>query len=128
MTKIILTINQDGVVTVEPNQIDISAITNPQKEIKPVQFATDRDTNPDDDEHIIPFDIERWRSGDFVRVQTRDGREVEELKEFKCVGTPLVALIEGQHGVVTYGIDGGFFIDDTERPEDLMLVVKGGGE
>jgi hypothetical protein len=86
-----------------------------------------RDTNPDEVERIIPFDVERWRKGEFVRVQTRDGREVEQLKEFKCVGTPLVALIEGLHTIIGYGIDGSHADDYTRRPEDLMLVVKGEG-
>lgn len=35
------------------------------------------------DTTVIPFDIDRWKDGDFLRVVTRDGREVTQLVEFK---------------------------------------------
>ena len=91
------------------------------------------DYNPDEVERIIPFDIERWRSGDFVRVQTRDGRlpdkfnEVEQLKEYDCILTPLVGIIKGHTGVSCWGYNGKYGNLSEEHSHDLVLVVKGEG-
>jgi len=90
-------------------------------------------------ECTIPFDIERFRSGDFVRVETRDGREVTQLTEFHCTATPVVGIIKGHNGVswwyengsngVSWWYENGSNGEDCqERSIDLMLVVKGGGE
>jgi hypothetical protein len=77
-------------------------------------------------ERVIPFDIERWRKGDFVRVQTRDEREVMQLTEFNCTDSyPLRGVYNGVLGSWRTGGAYGF----TERHKsrhDLMLVVKGG--
>ena len=84
-------------------------------------------------ERIIPFDVERWRSGDFVRVQTRDGRlpdkfnEVEQLKEYDCILTPLVGIIKGHTGVSCWGYNGKYGNLSEEHSHDLVLVVKEGG-
>jgi len=85
------------------------------------------DYNPDEQERIIPFDIERWRSGDFVRVQTRDGRMVEQLKGYDCIMTPLVGIIKGHAGVSCWHENGCYSNIGEERSHDIMLVVKGEG-
>jgi hypothetical protein len=80
----------------------------------------------DDVERIIPFDAERWRSGDFVRVQTRDGREVKQLTEFESV-----KFGERFSGVFNLSLkqwyEHGAFLDARIDDRDLMLVVKGEG-
>jgi hypothetical protein len=85
-----------------------------------------RDTNPDEVERIIPFDIERWRKGEFVRVQTRDGREVKQLTEFESV-----EFGERFSGVLNSSLqkwyEHGAFLDARIDDRDLMLVVKGEG-
>jgi hypothetical protein len=81
----------------------------------------------DDVERIIPFDVERWRKGEFVRVQTRDGREVEQLKEYDCILTPLVGIIKSHAGVSCWGYNGKYANLSEEHSHDLMLVVKGEG-
>jgi hypothetical protein len=88
-------------------------------------LSNPRDTNPDEIERIIPFDIERWRTGDFV--QTRDGREVEQLKEYDCTLTPLVGIIKGQAGVSCWSYNGNYGNLSYEHSHDLMLVIKGEG-
>ena len=35
---------------------------------------------------VIKFDYDRWKKGDYLRVVTRDGREVKQLTEFECRG------------------------------------------
>jgi len=96
-------------------------------------FSNPLDYNPDEVERIIPFDVERWRSGDFVRVQTRDGRlpdkfnEVEQLKEYDCILTPLVGIIKGHTGVSCWGYNGKYGNLSEEHSHDLVLVVKGEG-
>jgi hypothetical protein len=77
-------------------------------------------------ERIIPFDIERWRSGEFVRVQTRDGREVKQLTEFESV-----KFGERFSGVLNSSLqkwyEYGAFLDARIDHRDLVLVVKGEG-
>ena len=47
---------------------------------------------------IIPFDYKRWKDGDFLRVVTREGKEVTQLTEFKVCndGESLSGVIDGE--------------------------------
>jgi hypothetical protein len=87
-----------------------------------------RDTNPDEEERVISFDIERWRRGDFIRVQTRDGIEVMQLTGFECCDSfPLRGVYDGALG--SWKKDGAYGLAERNKSRhDLMLVVKGGGE
>jgi hypothetical protein len=87
-----------------------------------------RDTNPDEEERIIPFALERWRKGDYVSVQTRDGIEVMQLTEFECFDSfPLRGVYDGALG--SWKKDGAYGLAERDKSRhDLMLVVKGGGQ
>jgi hypothetical protein len=88
-------------------------------------LSSPRDTNPDEEERVIPFDAVRWRKGDFVRVQQRDGREVMQLTKFECCDSyPLRGVYDGELG--SWKKDGAYGL--TESRYDLMLVVKGGDQ
>ena len=83
-----------------------------------------RDTNPDEAERVIPFDIERWRSGDFVRVQTREGDEVTQLVWLDC--TAIYPFVGVSYGNKREWMTNGRFLEHQEDPRDLILVIKGG--
>jgi hypothetical protein len=95
--------------------------------IKWLDLSNPLDYNPDEVERIIPFDIERWRKSEFVKVQTRDGREVEQLKEYDCIMTPFVGIIKGHSGVSCWHENGCYSNIGEEHSHDIMLVVKGEG-
>jgi hypothetical protein len=107
-------------------QVEFSDFKTGHFQIKWFDLTDIRDTNPDEVERIIPFDIERWRSGEFVRVQTRDGREVKQLTEFESV-----KFGERFSGVFNLSLkqwyEHGAFLDARIDDRDLMLVVKGEG-
>jgi hypothetical protein len=86
-----------------------------------------RDENPDDVERIIPFDIERWRKGEFGIIRTRDGRDVEQLTEYDCILTPLVGIIKGEAGVSCWDENGNYGNLSEQHSHDIILVVKGEG-
>jgi hypothetical protein len=87
-------------------------------------LSNPRDTNPDEEERVIPFALERWRSRDYVSVQTRDGQEVMDLTEFASIEL-LAGVIKGNRFTTNWLINGriDLFFD---KPIDLMLVIKGG--
>lgn len=89
-----------------------------------LDLSNPRDTNPDEEERVIEFDIERWRKGDYVAVKTRDGREVTQLTEFKCESShPIGGVLEDIFK--TWKATGELAINGKNN-KDLMLVVKGG--
>jgi hypothetical protein len=89
-------------------------------------LSNPRDTNPDEEDRVIPFDAVRWRKGDFVRVQMRDGREVMQLTEFECYDSyPLRGVYDGELG--SWKKDGAYGTAERNKSRyDLMLVIKGG--
>jgi hypothetical protein len=73
---------------------------------------------------LIPFDLERWKVGDFKRVLTRRGVEASNLIYFnkaKKAAFPLVAIIEDE--VESFRINGDFSFN-CPSPHDLMLEVE----
>jgi hypothetical protein len=74
---------------------------------------------------LIPFDLERWKAGDFKRVVTKEGKEVSDLTYFGS-GTketyPLVGVLENY--VESWAINGGFSTIDRSSPLNLMLEVE----
>lgn len=92
-------------------------------------LSNPRDTNPDEQiETRIPFSIERYDSGDFLRYETRDGREV------KCVvlndvenDFPVTGYLVGEKGPFCFNTNGNSG-DGFERISDLFMVVIKGGE
>ena len=88
-------------------------------------LSNPRDTNPDEEERVIDFDIELWRSRDYVRVQTREGMEVVQLTEFDCTDShPLIGIFDDR--IQTWKLNGGWKVGGLITSVDLMLVVKGG--
>jgi hypothetical protein len=72
---------------------------------------------------LIPFDLERWRAGDFKRVVTKGGQEISELTYFKSATEdtyPLVGVLENE--VQSWAIDGTFL--NIERSLLLNLVLE----
>jgi hypothetical protein len=85
-----------------------------------------RDTNPDEVERVIPFDLERWRSGDYVRVQVRDGAEVRQLTYFDYDGEfPFRGIVRGD---IRVWRSTGIVSLNEKTNTDLTLVIKGGAE
>jgi hypothetical protein len=73
---------------------------------------------------LIPFDLERWKAGDFKRVVTRRGVEASNLIYFnkaRKAKFPLVAIIEDE--VESFRINGDFSFNG-QSPYDLMLEVE----
>jgi hypothetical protein len=90
-----------------------------------IDLSNPRDTNPDEEERVIPFDIERWRKGDYVRVQTRGGREVTQLTWFEVKHNfPLFGVLNWT--VESWKNNGHWTNSEMTNPIDLTLVVKGG--
>jgi hypothetical protein len=89
-------------------------------------LSNPRDTNPDEEERVIPFDIERWRKGDFGLIRTRNGKDIWKLEQFDCDLTPLIGLVANHNAVSSWNENGCFVNDMTEHALDLTLVVKGG--
>jgi hypothetical protein len=83
-------------------------------------------------EYAIPFDFKRWKSGNFVRIETLAGDKVEELHEFEFgkdpVGSrltyPLVGYIGASLSLNSFTLDGKFWSDRAdEYSRDLRLIV-----
>jgi len=71
----------------------------------------------------IPFDLARWQSGDFVKVVTRDGRDVEQLTHFKGLRHfQLRGVIVD--GLLSYDLKGCNVNENTEAPADLHLIIE----
>lgn len=71
----------------------------------------------------IPFNLERWQSGDFVKVVTRDGRDVEQLTHFKGLRHfQLRGVIVD--GLLSYDLKGCNVNENTEAPADLHLIIE----
>lgn len=69
----------------------------------------------------VKFDYDRWKSGDYVKVVTGDGREVLELTELKTIKDyPLIGSVEGD--VTSYAKEG-VFQKWKEHDLDLFLIV-----
>jgi hypothetical protein len=94
--------------------------------VKKFDLSNPKDHNPDEQERIIPFDIDRWRKGDYVRVQTRDGRHISEIVLLNSINRPLVGVIKGDGSPVSWHVSGHIYSSCEDRHEDLTLVVKGG--
>jgi hypothetical protein len=74
---------------------------------------------------LIPFDLERWKAGDFKRVVTKEGKEVSELTYFGSATKdtwPLVGVLEKD--VQSWTIDGTFFNIERNSQSILMLEVE----
>ena len=71
---------------------------------------------------IIPFDYKRWKDGDFLRVVTREGKEVTQLTEFKVCndGESLSGVIDGE--LTTLYKNGQLFMGDITG-DDLHLEI-----
>ena len=69
----------------------------------------------------VKFDYDRWKSGDYIKVVTRDGREVLELTEFKTL--ILYAVIGSVNGQDRCYTKKGEYIIGEEGPADLFLIV-----
>ena len=91
-------------------------------------LSNPRDTNPDEEERVIPFDIERWRKGDYVRVQTRDGISVIVFDTGIDGDYPIVGRKTDPEDctVLSWQRNGIFHTEKMGQSFDLTLVVKGG--
>lgn len=69
----------------------------------------------------LPFNIDRWRANDFVKVVTRDGREVTKLTDFEVPCWPLNGVVDGQK--FTWTTEGRFHTGNNHH-NDLFLIVK----
>lgn len=70
----------------------------------------------------IPFDYQRWKSGDYLRVVTRNWRDVEQLVEFKCDDEfRLYGVID--NSVEVWRLDGRYKNSFDEYAKDLHLEI-----
>lgn len=71
----------------------------------------------------IKFNLERWQSGDFVRVETRGGKEVKQLTYFHEIDGDykLLGVLDG--GWASNHLDGSH-ARGGEDELDLFLIVK----
>lgn len=81
-----------------------------------------RDSNPlEPIETIIPFDYDRWKSGDYVRVVNGRGQEVKQLTEFDCTNDfPMIGVVESKWE--SFKKSGAYFINNSSL-SSLHLVV-----
>jgi hypothetical protein len=71
---------------------------------------------------VIPFDYQRWKDGDYVRVVTKNGRLVDQLVEFKCDGMyPMSGVLENKKH--SWKTGGEFYITFGEHLNDLHLEI-----
>lgn len=87
--------------------------------------AKDKLTEDEFNWHTVPHFISkmRWKAGDFLRVQTRNGKVVDELTYFRANTFCFAGVIA--RALRMWDIFGLF--NGMVQPEfDLMLVVKGG--
>lgn len=75
----------------------------------------------------IPFNLERWQKGDFVRVETHNGSDVFQLAYFDRVeGQKLVGIALDESSCVEAWCDNGAYSLDGEFGSglDLYLIVE----
>jgi len=68
----------------------------------------------------IPFSIDKMK--DAVRYETRDGREVIQVKDFDCCDGITVAAVIG--GELEQFHDNGRYISDKENARDLLVIIE----
>jgi hypothetical protein len=86
-----------------------------------------RDTNPDEPKEVrIPFSIERYDSGDFIRYETRDGRVPENVyvRKYRSNMWPVVVTLPDQLCVLSIG--GYYTRAECKSVLDLLMVIKDG--
>jgi len=72
---------------------------------------------------LIPFDLERWRAGDFKRVVTRKGKEVTQLTYFNTeIVYPIYGIVD--NSLVSFTKDGFYKSNSEENDSNLMLEVE----
>ena len=71
---------------------------------------------------IIPFDIERWKAGDFKRVMDSCGNEITQLTYFKDVNDKRQLRGVRLCAIESWRMDGSWF--DTPHSWDLKLEVE----
>jgi hypothetical protein len=108
--KVIWTIDPENrVITVEPVEGYTVEVGQQPKEVR------------------IPFSLERYDSGDFIRYETRDGRVPENVFVRKNRGEigPVVVTLPYQIYVLSIG---GYYIASgkEEFSLDLFMVIKEG--
>lgn len=75
-------------------------------------------------EKTIPFDLDRWKKGDFKNVVTRDGREVSKLTDFgPDVMKPLVGKLSNCGFTTSWNYNGFNNIMPFDG-SDLMLLIE----
>jgi hypothetical protein len=71
---------------------------------------------------LIPFDLERWRAGDFKRVMDSCNNEITQLTYFKDVNDKRQLRGVRLSAIESWRIDGSWF--DTPHAWDLYLEVE----
>ena len=71
----------------------------------------------------IPFDLERWQSGDFVKVVTRDNRDVEQLTHFSSIEFKVNLASVISNSIHLHYKNGKFYGGVTDR-RDLHLLIE----
>lgn len=74
----------------------------------------------------IPFNLERWQKGGFVRVETRGGDNVSQLTHFNVRWQDClygVLLCDGEDSVYSWDEDG-HWLNRTGAGFDLCLIVE----
>lgn len=72
----------------------------------------------------IPFDLERWQSGDFVKVVTRDNIDAEQLilNKYENSTYRICAIVEEDFEVFT--LDGFYEYPKSISSYDLHLIIE----
>lgn len=71
----------------------------------------------------IPFDFERWQSGDFVKVVTRNNKDAKQLTIFDCPDKFPARCTVGED-IISY-TPKGYYLEGSERHIlDLHLIIE----
>jgi hypothetical protein len=72
---------------------------------------------------LIPFDLERWKAGDFKRVVNSEGKEVTQLTYFNAELTyPIYGVVD--NGLNSFTKDGFYKTNGEQNYFNLMLEVE----
>lgn len=70
----------------------------------------------------IPFDYDRWKTGDYLRVVTKSGHEVKEIKEFNAdILFNFCGVLD--HKIHTWDSKGSYSAGFSSHDEDLHLEI-----
>ena len=75
-------------------------------------------------EKKIPFDLDTYNSGKYLRVETRDGNIVRIVCTDKGGIYPIIAVFDNEEGDYNVYKSSGFSYDELESEDDLFLIVE----